>query len=125
MDSASVFSSRAGFVLSGCGVMTALRDFLPDPLRGRVKGGLEAGIPFKSALKFGWNPPFTCTGGPRGENRLESLWAGGRRQDSSPFTNFHLVRGAVRRGWAPGGGLGSGTSLFSRRWSNQSGRAGS
>lgn len=33
--------------------MTAQPDFLPDPLRGRVEGGPEAGIPFKSALSFG------------------------------------------------------------------------
>ena len=36
----------------------------------------------------------------------------------SRIFSSHLLRGAVRRGRAPGCSFGAGTSLFSRRWSN-------
>ena len=104
--------------------MTAQRNFLVGHLRGRVEGGLEAGVPFSLGMaptchlcrwperrKYSWEPV------TRVADYLQG-WRGDRTPLlGRPFSR-RWVRGAVRRGRAPGGGLGPGTSLLSRCRSN-------
>lgn len=92
--------------------MTAQPDFLPDSLRGRVKGDLEAEFLLSPVLA--WNPPLhTCTGARKTD---ESLWAGG---DRTPRKNFLQPPGerCCEEAGLLGAASGLGSSLFSS-WSN-------